>query len=131
MCEFLEVFPDGISGLPLERDMKFAINLVPGTSLVLMMMYMMFASDLSEMKKQLEDLLEKKFVRLSISLWGASALLVKKKEGSMSFFVDYRLLNKVTINNKYPLLRIYDMMDPLVNAYVFSKIDLWSGYHQI
>lgn len=58
-------------------------------------------------------------------------MLVKKKDYSMILCVDYIQLNKVSINNKYPLLRIEDLMDQLVGAYVFSKIDLWSGYHQI
>nr|ABD28305.1 RNA-directed DNA polymerase (Reverse transcriptase) [Medicago truncatula] len=93
--------------------------------------YRMSASELSELKKQLEDLLEKKFVRPSVSPWGAPVLLVKKKDGSMRLCIDYRQLNKVTIKNRYPLPRIDDLMDQLVGARVFSKIDLRSGYHQI
>ena len=58
-------------------------------------------------------------------------LLVKKKDGSMRLCVNYRQLNKVTIKNKYPLPRIDDLMDQLVDAHVFSKIDLRPGYHQI
>jgi len=56
---------------------------------------------------------------------------VKKKDGIMRLCVDYRQLNKVTVKNRYPLLRIDDLMDQLVGAEVFSKIDLRSGYHQI
>src|ERR1051325_11734556 len=93
--------------------------------------YRMLASELSELKKQLEELLEKKFIRPSVSPWGASVLLVKKKEGTMRLCVDYRQLNKVTIKNQYPLSRIDDLMDQLVGACVFIKIDLRSGYHQI
>lgn len=58
-------------------------------------------------------------------------MLVKKKDGSIRLCVDYRQLNKVAINNKYPLPIIDDLMDQLVSAHVFSKIDLWLGYHQI
>src|SRR3954467_14733939 len=73
----------------------------------------------------------KHFVQPSVSSWGAPVLLVKKKDGGMRLCIDYRQLNKVTIKNKYPLPRIDDLMDQLVGARVFSKIDLRSGYHQI
>ena len=85
----------------------------------------------TKQQKQLEDLLDKKFVRPSVSPWRAPVLLVKKKDGSMRLCIDYRQLNKVTIKNRYSLLRIDDLMDQLVGARVFSKIDLRSGYHQI
>lgn len=91
----------------------------------------MSAVELSELKSQLEDLLDKKFICPSVSSWGAPVLLVKKKEGTMRLCVDYRQLNKVTIKNRYPLPRIDYLMDQLVGASVFSKIDLRSGYHQI
>jgi hypothetical protein len=80
---------------------------------------------------QLEELLEKQFIRPSVSLWGAPVSLVKKKDNSMRFCVDYQQLNKATIKNRYPLSRIDDLMDQLVGAEVFNKIDLRSGYHQI
>lgn len=86
---------------------------------------------MSELKKHLEEQLEKKFLRPSVSSWGATILLVKKKDGSMRLCVDYRQLNKVTINNKYLLSRIDDLMDQLMGAYVFNKIDLRSGSRQI
>ena len=131
VCEFQDVFPEDVSDLPPEREVEFAIDLVPGTSPVSMSPYRMSATELVELKKQLEELLEKKFVRPSVSPWGAPVLLVKKKEGTMRLCVDYRQLNKVTIKNRYPLPRIDDLMDQLVGAHVFSKIDLRSGYHQI
>jgi len=87
--------------------------------------------ELAELKKQVEDLLEKQFIRPSVSPWGAPVLFVKKKDGSMRMCIDYRQLNKVTIKNKYPLPRIDDLMDQVRGAAVFSKIDLRSGYHQI
>ena len=117
--------------MPPEREVEFSIDLVPGTKPVSMAPYRMSASELAELKKQLEDLLDKKFVRPSVSPWGAPVLLVKKKDGSMRLCIDYRQLNKVTIKNRYPLPRIDDLMDQLVGARVFSKIDLRSGYHQI
>lgn len=93
--------------------------------------YRMSASELAEMKKQLENLLDKKFVRHSVSHWGAPMLLVKKKYGSIRLCIDYRHLNKMTIKNKYPLPRIDDLMDQIVGTRVFSKIDLRSRYHHI
>lgn len=130
-CDFLEVFLNDISDFPPEREAEFAIDLVPCTSLLYMAPYRMYASELSEMKKQLEDIPEKKFVRPSVSLWGAPMLLVKKKDGSMRLCVDYRQLNKATIKNKYPFPRIDDLMNQLVCSCVFSVIYLCSGYHQI
>nr|KYP37999.1 Transposon Ty3-G Gag-Pol polyprotein [Cajanus cajan] len=91
----------------------------------------MAPAELSELKGQLEDLLEKQLVRPSVSPWGAPVLLVKKKDGGSRLCVDYRQLNKLTIKNKYPLPRIDDLMDQLRGASMFSKIDLRSGYHQI
>jgi len=131
VCDFPKVFPDEIPDVPPEREVEFLIDLVPGTKPVFMTPYRMSASELAELKKQLENLLDKKFVRPSVSPWGAPVLLVKKKDGSMRLFIDYRQLNKVTIKNRYPLPRIDKLMDPLVGARVFSKIDLRSGYHQI
>ena len=130
-CEFPEVFLDDISTLPPEREIEFNIDLVPGTGPIAIAPYRMSPVELAELKSQLEELLEKKFVRPSVSPWGAPVLLVKKKDGTMRLCVDYRELNKVTIKNKYPLPRIDDLMDQLVGASVFSKIDLRSGYHQI
>ena len=91
VCEFPEVFPDEISDVPPEGEVEFSIDLVPGTKPVSMAPYRMSASELAELKKQLEDLLDKKFVRPGVSPWGAPMLLVKKKDGSMRLCIDYRL----------------------------------------
>jgi len=93
--------------------------------------YRMAPAELVELKKQIEELMEKQFIRPSTSPWGAPVLLVKKKDGSSRLCVDYRQLNKITIKNKYPLPRIDNLMDHLHGSSVFSKIDLWPGYHQI
>src|SRR4030065_2543447 len=100
VCDFPEVFPDEIPDVPPEREVEFSIELVPGTKNVSMAPYHMSASEFAELKKQLEDLLDKKFVRPSVSPWGAPVLLVKKKDGSMRLCVDYRQLNKVEIKNR-------------------------------
>ena len=93
--------------------------------------YKMSLVELAELKKQLEELLDKKFMKSSVSPWGAPVLLVKKKDGTMRSCVDYHQLNKVTIKNKYHLPRIDDLMDQLVGTCVFSIINLRSSYHQI
>ena len=87
--------------------------------------------ELKELKTQLQELLDKGFIRPGVSPWGAPVLFVKKKDSSMRLCIDYRELNKVTVRNKYPLPRIDDLFDQLQGACVFSKIDLRSGYHQL
>ena len=91
----------------------------------------MAPKELVEMKKQLEELLEKGFICPSSSPWGCLAIFVKKKDGTLRMCVDYRPLNAVIIKNKYPLPRIDTLFDQLAGAKVFSKIDLRSGYHLI
>ncbi|MCI68717.1 RNA-directed DNA polymerase (Reverse transcriptase), partial [Trifolium medium] len=79
VCEFTDVFPDDISDLPPEREVEFPIDVVPGTSPISMAPYRMSAAEIEKLKEQLEELLEKRFVRPSVSPWGAPVLLVKKK----------------------------------------------------
>jgi hypothetical protein len=88
-------------------------------------------NELAELKTQLQDLLEKGFIRPSSSPWGCLAIFVKKKDQALRMCVDYRPLSEVTIKNKYPLPRIDILFDQLTGARVFSKIDLRSVYHQI
>jgi hypothetical protein len=88
-------------------------------------------NELAELKTQLQDLLEKGFIRPSSSPWGCPAIFFKKKDQTLWMCVDYRPLNEVTIKNKYPLPRIDILFDQLIRARVFSKIELRAGYHQI
>jgi len=105
------VFPDELPGMPPERDVEFTIDLVPGTKPIAKNAYRLAAPELAELKKQLEELQQKGFIRPAASPWGAPVLFVKKKDGSMRLCVDYRDLNAVTIKNKYPLPRIDDLFD--------------------
>ena len=117
--------------MPPDRDIDFCIDLEPGTRPISIPPYRMAPAELRELKAQLQELLNKGFIRPSASPWGAPVLFVKKKDGSFRMCIDYRQLNKVTIKNKYPLPRIDDLFDQLQGACVFSKIDLRSGYHQL
>ena len=79
VCEFPEVFPDEIPDVPPEREVEFVIDLVPGTRPVSMAPYNMSAYELSELKKQLEELLEKMFLRPKCIAMGSSSVVSKEE----------------------------------------------------
>ena len=89
----------------------FEIEVLPGTSPISKAPYRMAPIELKELQTQLQDLLDKGFIRPSHSPWGAPVLFVKKKDGTLRMCVDYRELNKVTVKNRYPLPRIDDLFD--------------------
>ena len=125
------MFPDDLPGMPPDGEIEFIIELQPGTAPISKRPYRMPPKELAELKIQLQELLDKGFIRPSASPWGCLALFVKKKDDSLRLCVDYRPLNAVTIKNKYPHPRIDILFDQLAGARIFSKIDLRSGYHQI
>ena len=129
--EFLEVFPKDLPGIPPDREIDFGIDMLPDTCPISISTYRMAPAELKDLKKQLANLLDKGFIRPSVSPWGAPLLFVRKKDGSLRMCIDYPQLNKVIIKNKYPLSRIDDLLDQLQGAKCFSKIDLHSGYHQL
>ncbi|GKF46524.1 putative reverse transcriptase domain-containing protein, partial [Tanacetum coccineum] len=86
---------------------------------------------MKELSEQLKELSDKGFIRPSSLPWGAPVLFVKKKDGSFWMCIDYRELNKLTVKNRYPLLRIDDLFDQLQGSSVYLKIDLRLGYHQL
>jgi hypothetical protein len=129
--EFLDVFPDDLPGMPLERAIEFKILLQPDTAPISKAPYKMSPIELKELKIQLQGFLDKGYIYPSISPWCCSVLFVEKKDKELHLCVDYCPLNAVTIKNKYPLPRIDILFDELAGAQVFSKIDLRSGYHQI
>ena len=120
-----------LPGLPPHREIEFCIDVVSDTAPISMPPYRMALAELKELKEQLQELLDKGFIRPSTSPWGAPVLFVKKKDGTLRLCIDYRELNKVIVKNKYPLPRIDDLFDQLQGAQYFSKIDLRSGYHQL
>ncbi|GJT18349.1 putative reverse transcriptase domain-containing protein [Tanacetum coccineum] len=111
--DFLDVFPEDLSGLPPTRQVEFQIDLVPGAAPVARAPYRLAPSEMKELSEQLKELSNKGFIRPSSSPWGAPEL------------------NKLTVKNRYPLPRIDDLFDQLQGSSVYSKIDLRSGYHQL
>ncbi|GKB46864.1 putative reverse transcriptase domain-containing protein [Tanacetum coccineum] len=115
--DFVKVFLEDLSGLTPQRQVKFHIDLVPGAMSIAKSPYRLVLSEMQELS--------------GYSPWGAPVLFVKKKDGALRMCIDYRELNKLIVKNRYPLLRIDDLYDQLQGARYFSKIDLWSGYHQL
>ncbi|GJU82477.1 putative reverse transcriptase domain-containing protein [Tanacetum coccineum] len=120
-----------LPGLPPTQQVEFQINLIPGAALVARAPYRLAPSELQELSTQLQELSDKGFIRPSSLPWGAPVLFFKKKYGSFRMCIDYRELNKLTVKNRYPLLRIDNLFDQLQGSRVYSKIDLRSGYHQL
>jgi hypothetical protein len=103
VCEFPDVFPDDLPGMPPERAIEFKIELQLGTASIAKSLYQMTPVELAELKLQLKDFLDKGHIHPSSSPWGYPALFVKKNDEALHLCVDYRSLNAVTIKNKYPL----------------------------
>ncbi|GKB62656.1 putative reverse transcriptase domain-containing protein, partial [Tanacetum coccineum] len=113
------------------HQVEFQIDLIPGAAPLARAPYRIAPSEIQELSDQLQELVDRGFIRPSTSPWGAPVLFVTKKDGSFRMCIDYRELNKLTLNNHYPLPRIDDLFDQLQGSIVYSKIDLRSGYHQL
>jgi hypothetical protein len=111
--DYPDVFLEELPGMPLDRDAEFIIDLLPGTGPIAKRPYRMSVDELAKLKKQLDELILKGYIRPSASPWGSPVLFVKKKDDSMTMCIDYQNLNAVTIKNKYPLPRIDDLLDQL------------------
>ncbi|XP_075475607.1 uncharacterized protein LOC142507056 [Primulina tabacum] len=129
--EFSDVFPEDVYDIPLEREVEFVIELMPGTKPIYKAPYQLAHAEMKELKDQIQELLDKGFIRPSFSPWGEPVLFVKKNDGSMRLCIEYIELNRVIVKNKYQLPRIEDLFDQKKGTSVFSKIYLRSGYHQL
>jgi hypothetical protein len=88
-------------------------------------------SDLKELQMKHEEILKKGYINPSLSPWVAPIFFMRKKDGTLRLYIDFEKLNKVTVKNKYPFPRIYDLFDKLRGVHIFSKIDLRYGYRQV
>ncbi|GJU41457.1 putative reverse transcriptase domain-containing protein [Tanacetum coccineum] len=111
--EFPKVFPEDLPRLPPARQVEFKIDLVPRGAPVARAPYRLAPAELQELSTQLQELSDRGFIRHSSSPWGAPVLFVKKKDGSFRMCINYRELNRLTMKNRYPLLRIDDLFDQL------------------
>jgi hypothetical protein len=114
------VFPVDLPGMPPERAIEFKIELQLGTALIAMALYKMSPVEMKVLKIQLQDLLDKGYIRPSTSPWGCSALFVERKDKELHLCEDYRLLDAVTIKNKYPLPCIDILFDQLAESCVLQ-----------
>jgi hypothetical protein len=129
--EYVDVFLEEVPRYSPKRGIDFTINLMPGVAPVSKVPYTMSTLELIEHRMQLQELMDKKYIRPSVSPWGALVLFIKKKKRTLRLFIGYRKLNKVTVNKKYPLHIINDLFNQIKEAKVFSKIDLRTEYHQV
>lgn len=117
--------------LPPDRGVGHTIPLVEGAVPPYKKQYRLSPQETTEVKRQVADFLAKGYIEPSTSPYGAPVLFVEKPDGTLRLVIDYRLLNRLTIKNRYPLPRIEDLLDRLSGASVFSSLDLASGYYQI
>jgi hypothetical protein len=109
----IDAFPNELSGMLLDQDIEFAIDLMPRTVPIYKSPYRMATLQLAELKEHIKEFLEKGYICTSSSLWGAHVIFVPKKDGNQRLCIEYRALNEVTVKNKYPLPRIDDLFDQL------------------
>ena len=130
--EFFKVLSKNLPGeLPPMRDIQRTINLVPNATLSNMSHYKMNPAEHAELQWQVEELLDKEFIKENLNPCAIPALLTLKKDGTWRMYVDSCPINKITVKNHFLILRLDDMLDLMSGATIFSKIDLKSGYRQI
>eukprot|EP00257_Ricinus_communis_P024408 XP_015584605.1 uncharacterized protein LOC107262699 [Ricinus communis] len=126
------VIPDEIpKGLPPLHGIKHQIDLIPGASLLNRAAYRASPEETKKLQHQVTELLEKGYIRESLSPCGVLVILVPKKESTWRMCMDCRAINQIMVKYCHPIPRLNDMLDELHGAILFSKIDIRSGYHQI
>ena len=130
--EFRDLYPDELPpGVPPDRGVPHHVVLEPGASIPMTRPYRLSAAENDEVSRQVQLLLQQHKIRACNTPFGAPVLLVKKKDGTMRMCVDYRLLNKITQRDRFPLPLIEDLLQRLLGSAWFSKIDLRQGFHQV
>jgi hypothetical protein len=130
VSKYDDIFQE-LDGLPPKREIQHEIHLQHDYSLPNVGMYRMSIVEMTEIKKQVQGLLDQGVTRPNSSPCGSPIVMVPKKYGTWRMCVDYRALNKITVKNQYPLPHIDDLLDQLKNDVYFTKLDLRSGYHRI
>jgi hypothetical protein len=127
--EYTDVFSkDLLLGLPPLRGIEHQIDLIPGAQLPNRAPYRTNPDETKEIQRQVQELLDKDYIRESLSPCSVPVLLVHKKDGSWRMCVECRAINNITIRYQYPIPRLDHMLDELSGAILFTKIDLRSGY---